>query len=60
MRLLTIMLAALALLAGSYSAFAHALLRHTQPPVGSTVKAAPAELVLMFPRKSSPLSAASS
>ena len=60
MRLLTIMLAALALLAGGPSASAHALLRHSQPPVGSIVKAAPAELVLMFSQESSPLSAASS
>ena len=48
MRLLTLILAALALLAGSGTAFAHALLRHTLPPVGSTVKAAPAEMLLIF------------
>ncbi len=54
MRLLTIALAALALLAGGDTAFAHALLRHTMPPVGSTVKAAPAELVLMFSEEVEP------
>ena len=54
MHLLTIMLAALTLLAGGPSASAHALLRHTQPPVGSTVKAAPAELVLMFSQEVEP------
>ena len=48
MRLLIVILAALALLAGGPAAFAHALLRHALPPVGSTVKAAPAELVLIF------------
>ena len=54
MRLLTITFAALALLAGSGPAFAHALLRHTLPPVGSTVKASPAELVLIFSQEVEP------
>ncbi len=48
MRLMTLLLAVLALLAGSDTAFAHALLRHAQPPVGATVKAAPDELLLIF------------
>jgi methionine-rich copper-binding protein CopC len=48
MRLLIITLAALALLAGGHAADAHALLRHAEPPVGATVKAAPAELLLIF------------
>lgn len=47
MRLMTL-LAALALLAGADTAFAHALLRHAQPPVGSTVQAAPDSLLLVF------------
>ena len=48
MRLITIPLAVLALLAGGDTAFAHALLRHAQPPAGATVKAAPEELLLVF------------
>ncbi len=48
MRLLTIVLTGFVLLAGNHAAFAHALLRHTVPPVGATVKAAPSELVLIF------------
>ena len=41
MRLLTILLVAIALLAGGNSARAHALLRRAQPAVGATVSAAP-------------------
>jgi hypothetical protein len=48
MRLTTLLLAAATLLAGAGTAGAHALLRHAQPPVGATVKAAPADLLLIF------------
>ena len=48
MRLMMVLIAALALPAGGHPALAHALLRHAQPPVGSTVQAAPAELLLIF------------
>jgi hypothetical protein len=49
MRLLTILLAAIALLlAGGNAADAHALLRQAQPAVGATVPAAPDELLLIF------------
>jgi methionine-rich copper-binding protein CopC len=48
MRLLAILFAALALLAGTHAAFAHALLRRAQPAVGATVPTAPDELLLIF------------
>jgi hypothetical protein len=48
MRLTIILLATLALLGGGHAAFAHAVLRHAQPPVGASVKAAPEELLLIF------------
>jgi copper resistance protein C len=41
-----LVLAALAMM--SSEAFAHAMLEHTEPAVGSVVKAAPAELRLQF------------
>jgi len=48
MRLIPVLFAALALLAGGPSATAHALLRHADPAVGATVRAAPDELLLTF------------
>jgi methionine-rich copper-binding protein CopC len=46
--------AAFLLLAGGHPAFAHALLRHAQPPVGATVKAAPDELLLILTQSVEP------
>ena len=48
MRLFTMTLAVLALLAGGDAASPHALLRRAQPAVGATVPAAPEELLLVF------------
>ena len=54
MRTLILIPLLLALLAGVSPAFSHALLRHTEPPVGATVKTAPAELVLIFSEEIEP------
>lgn len=48
MRPIVLLFAAVAVLAGASPVFAHALLRHAQPAVGATVKAAPDELLLIF------------
>ena len=53
-RVLIALFAGLALLAGGGPAIAHALLRHTEPRVGATVKAAPAELLLIFSQEVEP------
>jgi methionine-rich copper-binding protein CopC len=48
MRAPTLILAAALLLFGTASVHAHALLKAATPPVGSTVKAAPLEVAIVF------------